>query len=73
MKKLILLITLLMCTSIIINYAYGDEILYLLDNPQIRKKMGQIGQQLISQTYNWSNISDSYIDLYADILRNKYE
>jgi hypothetical protein len=28
MKKLILLITLLMCTSIIVNYAYGDEILY---------------------------------------------
>ena len=28
MKKLILLITLLMCTSIIVNYTYGDEILY---------------------------------------------
>jgi len=28
MKKLILLITLLMWTSIIVNYAYGDEILY---------------------------------------------
>ena len=51
----------------------SDAILYLLDNPQIRKKMGQIGQQLISQTYNWSTISDSYIDLYADILRSKYE
>ena len=51
----------------------SDAILYLLDNPQIRKTMGQIGQQLISQTYNWSNISDSYIDLYADILRSKYE
>ena len=28
MKKIILLITLLMLTSIIVNYAYGDEILY---------------------------------------------
>ena len=28
MKKLILLIALLMLTSIIVNYAYGDEILY---------------------------------------------
>ena len=28
MKKLILLITLLMLTSIVVNYAYGDEILY---------------------------------------------
>ena len=28
MRKIILLITLLMLTSIIVNYAYGDEILY---------------------------------------------
>ena len=28
MKKIILLITLLMLTSIVVNYAYGDEILY---------------------------------------------
>ena len=28
MKKIILLIALLMLTSIIVNYAYGDEILY---------------------------------------------
>ena len=28
MRKIILLITLLMLTSIVVNYAYGDEILY---------------------------------------------
>ena len=65
-KRKYILITVLICSL-------SDAILYLLDNPQIRKKMGQIGQQLISQTYNWSTISDSYIDLYADILRSKYE
>ena len=50
----------------------SDAILYLLDNPKIRLKMGKIGQRLVSQTYNWDHISDLYIDLYTDILKHKY-
>ena len=50
-----------------------NAILYLLDNPNIAQQMGRIGKRLISETYNWDNISDLYIQLYTDIISRHYE
>ena len=51
----------------------SNAILYLLDNPNIAQHMGTIGKQLISDKYNWDNISDLYIQLYTDIISKHYE
>jgi len=50
-----------------------NAILYLLDNPNTAQQMGKIGKQLISERYNWDNISDLYIQLYTDIISRHYE
>ncbi len=51
----------------------SNAILYLLNNPDIGKQMGNIGKQLISDKYNWDSISSQYIQLYKDIIDKHYE
>lgn len=50
-------------------HAYASAILRLLDDPNLRRSMGNEGRRRIEQSYNWEMESHKYIDLYADLLQ----
>ena len=44
--------------------AYADKIIELLDNHELRDRMGKKGRNLIESEFNWSTESDKLLGLY---------
>lgn len=42
----------------------ANKILYLLDNPDVMKKMGERGRELIKEKYSWESESKKLLDMY---------
>lgn len=43
----------------------------LLDDPKLRKKMGENGHRLVLEKLTWDKVADQMIQLYEDILSNE--
>ncbi len=43
----------------------------LLAKPQVRKKMGEIGRQLVAEKFTWDKIADQMIEVYKGILSTR--
>lgn len=41
---------------------------YLLENPELRRKMGENGRQAVLQKYNWQPEAEKLLSLYAELL-----
>lgn len=47
--------------------AYADAIIHLLDNPELRRRMGAEGRRRVEQQFNWQRESQILLDLYAEL------
>jgi glycosyltransferase involved in cell wall biosynthesis len=45
----------------------ANKILYLLDNPDVMKKMGIRGRKLIEEKYSWESESKKLLDMYKKL------
>jgi glycosyltransferase involved in cell wall biosynthesis len=48
----------------------AEIILELLDNPDLCRRMGDAGRQLVKDKYTWDQAANMMIDHYEEILRN---
>jgi len=48
-----------------------EKLVYLYENPEARRKMGESAQQRVNQGFTWDDYGDKIIKLYADILNRK--
>ena len=46
---------------------FGEKILALLDDPQRRKRMGQIGRARIESSLSWQHQASELLALYDDV------
>ena len=51
-------------------YELSDTIIELLDNPDLCRRMGNAGRQLVKSKYTWDKTADRMISHYEEILRN---
>jgi len=49
----------------------ADKILYLLNNPEKIRKLGEQGRKLIEKKYNWETESKKLTKLYGELLKNE--
>lgn len=47
--------------------AIAGVISYLLDNPDVARRMGQSGAEAVAKTYRWDNEERKLLELYAEI------
>lgn len=47
--------------------AIAQGISYLLDNPDIARRMGQSGMEAVAKIYRWDNEERKLVELYAEI------
>jgi phosphatidylinositol alpha-mannosyltransferase len=52
--------------------ALGDALIYLLQQPELRREMGQRGQATAAR-YTWDQIADQVLDCYHETLEQKQE
>ncbi|PNU18670.1 glycosyl transferase [Geothermobacter hydrogeniphilus] len=57
------------CVDPLDTHAIADAIDYLLDNPEVAKRMGENGRQAVLQKYNWSIEEKKLLCLYEKTLR----
>lgn len=56
---------------------YGDiktlkeKILYLVENPDIRKKIGELNRKEVIEKYSWEETTKKVLELYDEVVRNK--
>lgn len=48
----------------------AEKICYLIEHPEIRKKMGYEGRKMVENNYTWEKIADKTFELYSKILNN---
>jgi len=48
-----------------------EKLLYLYENPEICRKMGESAKERVSRGFTWDDYGDKIIKLYADILNRK--
>jgi glycosyltransferase involved in cell wall biosynthesis len=46
----------------------SNAILYLIENPEIRKKYGEGGKSIVKDRFNWNLILGKYTDIYESLL-----
>ena len=46
----------------------AEAMIYLRDNPQVAKAMGENGRKAVLEKYNWKNEEKKLIDLYNTLL-----
>ncbi|MFW9772364.1 MAG: glycosyltransferase family 4 protein [Candidatus Thorarchaeota archaeon] len=44
-----------------------QKIIFLLENEQVRKSMGEKGHQRVVEKYNWKNIINDYVDFFKNL------
>jgi len=44
---------------------------YMLENPGMRKKMGENGRKLVEEKYTWDKIVSKYLKIYGEILQRR--
>ena len=49
----------------------AEKILYLLNNPEKIRKLGEQGRKLIEKKYNWETESKKLTKLYGELLKNE--
>jgi glycosyltransferase involved in cell wall biosynthesis len=50
---------------------YAKAIITLIDNPELRKKMGEYGRQRIINELSWDKVSEKLLNAYKYLLPNK--
>jgi glycosyltransferase involved in cell wall biosynthesis len=45
----------------------AKSIAYLMDNPDVRRKLGKSGRRIAEERYGWPTISKKYVELYNSI------
>ncbi len=50
---------------------YARAIITLIDNPELRKKMGDYGRQRIINELSWDKVSENLLNAYKYLLPNK--
>ena len=48
----------------------SEKIVYLFDNPNIRKRMGEEGYRIVSQEFSIEKCIKEYKNLYNKLIRN---
>jgi glycosyltransferase involved in cell wall biosynthesis len=48
-----------------------EKILFLYNNEDISKKMGQIGHNRVLESYSWREIINDYIDVFKEVINQK--
>jgi len=43
----------------------------LIENENLRKRMGFEGRKIIEKEYNWENIVEKYENIYYDLLKKQ--
>jgi len=46
-----------------------SQLKLLLENPDMRKKMGKKGRELVERKFNWEKVGGKFIHLYNDLLK----
>jgi glycosyltransferase involved in cell wall biosynthesis len=57
-------------TGFVVPYraeALANRILFLMDQPQLRKDMGREAKKWISKNFNWEQMADEYADLFLEV------
>jgi len=49
----------------------AEALISLLDDPQLRKKMGANGHRLAMERFTWDKVADQMVQLYEDVLKGK--
>jgi glycosyltransferase involved in cell wall biosynthesis len=47
--------------------ALCNAMLLLANDTQLRDKLGRCGAKMVNDSYSWSNVADSYLDLYKSV------
>jgi glycosyltransferase involved in cell wall biosynthesis len=47
--------------------AYADAIIRLIENPDLARRMGQRGQQLFKEQFNWSVVEKRLVEFYDKV------
>ncbi len=50
---------------------FAEKVIYLLDNPEVRTKMGEIGYHRILNVLSWNYEKKKLLDFYAKVLETK--
>lgn len=53
------------------NIELSNKLKFLIENPKLRKKIGENGRTLIEQKYSWDKIVNQYIQLYKQTINQK--
>ncbi|MGI0479277.1 glycosyltransferase family 4 protein [Geminocystis sp. CENA526] len=64
------------CFSTVIDIdECAEALVKLIDNPNLRRKMGENGKQRVKEIYDWQNVIKSYDQLWASLaeIRNQKE
>ena len=47
---------------------FSEKVIYLLDNPKIRQKIGQAGRTYVQENHDWRRISEQLVHIYSRII-----
>ena len=50
--------------------ALGERILYLMENPDLRRKIGEAGRRTVEEKFDINNNIRKVEALYTDVLKN---
>jgi glycosyltransferase involved in cell wall biosynthesis len=45
---------------------FADKVLYLLDHPEERQRLGQAGREFVEANYRWDHIATQLEDIYQE-------
>lgn len=57
------------CVDPLNPYEIAEAIKFLMDNPEVAKKMGENGRKAVLEKYNWEKESKKLLDLYEELLK----
>ncbi|MFN3804845.1 MAG: glycosyltransferase [Pyrobaculum sp.] len=46
----------------------ADRILYLVENEEIRREMGENSRKLAREEFSWEKITERYLDVYREVV-----
>ena len=52
--------------------ALADALIRLIENPDLRRRMGERGRQLVVEAFTVCHVTSQFLEVYAKLLRGTY-